>query len=455
MIASAVAGLMFLAAATPQAYVLNLARNVHDVTAQDITGDGVSELLVLCCDENSHPLIKFVAVYEAGPDGSYPAKPTAYLDLNPSISTIFFSQVDESPGIEVVAADAEGAIVYAYANHTFTPVASPRFSSLLPSGAKEPTFYKEIAQDLDGDGIEEWIIPVPGGYEIRTPEKSITRIECDIVSEISMSSSAYIYHRLPACQVFSIAGEAKKCLAFLSDEIADFAHGAGWETRERFEIPMKVDDKWEASSRMTDINGDGFPDLVVTQTRGTINMKAITQVYIATAPFQYPTKPDAVFEASGGLAAPAFVDVDGDDRKDLILIHVPLGLRNIISFFMRHKVSVRLEVYHFENGEFDDKPAFTENFTLDAPEGTEKVAYTLGDYNGDDRIDVAFAAERNELAIHTGEKGDFISSRPWVKFKIPAFGIARSYKLNGNDAQDLVIYHPGGEDKKRVDVIVF
>jgi len=455
MIASAVAGLMFVVAATPQAYVLDLDQNVHDVTAQDITGDGVSELLVLCCDEKSRPLVKFVAVYEAGSNGAFPAKPTAFLDLNASISTIFFSHVDESPGAEVVAADAEGATVYAYAGRTFTPVATPRFASLLPTGAKEPIFYKDIAQDLDGDGAEEWIIPVPGGYEIRTPKKTITRIECDIVSEISTASSAYIYHRLPACQVFSLAGEAKKCLAFLSDEIADFAHGAGWETRQRFQIPMNVDDKWEASSRMTDINGDGFPDLVVTQTRGTINMKAITQIYIATAPFTYPEKPDAVFEASGGLAAPAFVDVDGDDRKDLILIHVPLGVRNIVNFFMRHKVSVRLEVYRFDNGKFGSKPDFIENFTLDAPDGLEKVAYTLGDYNGDKRIDVAFAAERDELAIHTGEKDAFISSRPWVEFKIPAFGIARSYNLNGNDAQDLVIYHPGGSDKKRVDVIVF
>ena len=455
MISSAVAGLMCLIAAGPQSFVLNLDTNVHDVTAKDISGDGVAELLVLCCDEKSRPLVKYLAVFAPGPDGAYPGTPTVRLDLDPSISTIFFAQTDQTPTVELVAADAEGAVIYSYAGGKFEMLASPRFPSLLPSGAKDPTFYADIAEDLDGDKLDEWIIPVPGGFEIRSPQKSITRIACDIVSEMTLSNSAYIYHRLPACHAFDLEGEAKKCLAFLSDEVADFAHGPDWGTRQRFEIPLNVDDKWEASSRMTDINGDNFPDLVVTQTRGTINMKAITQIYIATAPFKYPQKPDAVFEAAGGLAAPAFVDVDGDGKRDMILIHVPLGLRNIINFFARHKVAVRLEVYLFKDGRFGDKPTFTESFTLDAPDGLERVAYTLSHFSGDGRVDVAFAAGRDRLVIHTGSTDRFISSRPWVGFDIPGFGVARPYDLNNNDSKDLVLHHPGGDHKKRVDVIVF
>ncbi len=457
MVSTAVAGLIYLMAASPapQSFVLNLDKNVHDVTAKDISGDGVAELLVLCCDEKSRPLEKYLAVFAAGADGAYPGTATARLDLDPSYSTIFFAQTDQTPAVEVVAADAEGAIIYSCAGGKFQKLASPRFQSLLPAGAKEPKFYTDMAEDLDGDKIDEWIVPVPRGYEIRSPQKAITRIPCDIVSEMTLSDSAYIYHRLPACHAFDLAGEAKKCLAFLSDEVADFAHGANWEARQRFEIPLNVDDKWEASSRMTDINGDNIPDIVVTQTRGTINMKAVTQVYLATAPFTYPEKPDAVFEAAGGLAAPAFVDVDGDDKRDMILIQVPLGVRNILNFFTRRKVSVRLEVYLLKDGRFCQEPNFTESFTLDAPDGLERVAYTLGDFNGDTRIDVAFAAAKERLVIHTGSPDQFIGSKPWVGFDIPAFGVARAYDLNNNPSKDLVIHHPGGSQKKRIDVIVF
>jgi hypothetical protein len=394
-------------------------------------------------------------VFEAGPGGAYPSTPTAKLTLDPSISTVFFAQTDQTPAVEIVAADAEGATIYSYAGGKFQKLASPRFPSLLPTGAKEPKFYNDIAQDLDGDKIDEWIIPVPAGYEIRSPKEAITRIPCDIVSEMTLTDSAYITHRLPACHAFELAGEAKKCLAFLSDEVADFAHGSNWDQRQRFEIPLNLDDKWEAGSRMVDINGDNIPDLVVTQTHGTINMKAITQVYLATAPFTYPKKPDAVFEAAGGLAAPAFVDVDGDKKKDMILIQVPLGVKNILNFFTRRKVSVRLEVYLLKDSKFGVKPDFTESFTLDAPDGLERVAYTLGDFNGDGRIDVAFAATRERLEIHTGSPTEFIESKPWVGFDIPAFGIARTYDLNNNECKDLVIHHPGGRDKKRIDVIVF
>jgi hypothetical protein len=33
--------------------------------------------------------------------------------------------------------------------------------------------------------------------------------------------------------------------------------------------------------------------------------------------------------------------------------------------------------------------------------------------------------------------------------------MADQYDLNGNPAQDIVMYHPGGPNAKRVDVIVF
>ena len=444
---------MLLSQQPHQAYVLNTDASVLDVAARDLTGDAKAELFLLCCDAASSPLVKFVAVYVAGEAGSYPVQPSSRLDLEPSVSTLFLAETDGAPPVELVAADARGATIYQFAEGRFAPVASPRFDSLLPSGSKEPLFLKQAVADLDGDGIDEWIVPAPSGYEIRTPAGLLCKAPCDVVSEIG--GGVYIFHRLPACRTFDLEGASSKCLAFLSDEFVDFAYGPEWSERKRFKIPLDLEERWEASTKMDDIDGDGFPDLVVTQTKGTVNLKAVTHVYLASAPFTYPDSPTATFEAKGAISSPVLIDVDLDNKKDMVFITVPFSVRNVINYLIRRKVSARISVHPFENGGFAEKPAFVKHLTVDAPEGHERVVSIAGDFNGDGRIDIAFAAAADKLVIHTGSAKQLISSRPWLAFEVPGFGEARSYDLNGNESKDLVIFHPGGANKMRVDVLVF
>ncbi len=455
MLSLFVSAFLILSSPEYQAFVLDTGTSVWDVAEQDLTGDGKAEILALCCDEKSSPPAKFVACFVADAAGAYTAKPTFRLDLDPSIGALFIAEADGAPPKELVAVNAEGATVYRFENGAFAAADSPRFVSLLPSGTKEPAFLEHAAQDVDGDGKDEWLIPVPMGYEIRTPEKLLARVPCDMVSEIQSRDSVYIFHRLPSCHAFTLAGEPAKCLAFLSDEYADFAHGASWSQNARFKIPLNLEEKWEASTKMDDINADGLPDLVVTQMKGTVNLRAMTQVYLASGPFAYPDAPTATFSAKGTIASPALVDVDGDGKKDMLFLSIPFGVRNIVNFFVRGKLSARAEVYLFQDGKFASKPTFEEDFLLDAPDGRERVAYTLGDFSGDGRMDVAFGAGANKMDIFTSSPERLVSSRPWVSLEIPSFGIAHPCDLNGNKAKDMVLFHPGGANKKRIDVIVF
>ncbi|NIA14582.1 MAG: hypothetical protein GWP08_10930 [Nitrospiraceae bacterium] len=449
--------LVALVSAVPhEEFVLKPGAPVWDFAAQDVTGDGMAELFVLCCDTKSRPLNKFVAVYEADETGGYLAEPTSKIALKPEQSTLFFAEVDGAAPPELVTVDAEGAVVLAYRNGRFEEIAAPRFRSLYPSGVREPVFLKDVAVDLDRDGIDEWLSPAPMGYDLRNADGLIASLSCDVVSDIySYHEGIRITHRLPDFTVFETSEDAVKGLAFLSDEAADFAYGPGWAERRRFVVPLNVDEKWDADTKMADINGDKFPDLVVTQTKGTINLKAVTHVYLASAPFTYPEKPTKTFEADGAVSSPALLDVDGDGDLDVVLLKIPFGVRNIITLFLRRKVSVKVEVYLFNDGTFDEKPSYVERLSLDAPDGRERIAYSFGDFSGDGRIDVAYGRGANRLVIHTSDTERLVSAKPWVTLSLPSFGVARPCDLNGNSAQDLVIYHPGGEHKERVEVVVF
>ena len=441
--------------AAPTTYALANGLPVWDVATEDLNADGIKDMLLLACDETSHPLKKEVAVFIATEGGQYPDKPTQVLPLESRIGALFFAETDGAAPRELVAVHARGADVFAFSGGAFAKKSAPEFFSLYPTGSKNPVFLNDGAADMDGDGVEEWIVPVPEGYELRHGAEVVTQVACDMYSELRRGSSTYVYNRFPAMLPYDIPGSGTKGLAMLSDEFADFAHGEGWKETWRFKIPVNLEEKWEASSRMDDLNGDGFPDLVVTQTRGTAKLEAQTQVYLADAPYRYPAQPTATFIAKGSLVSPAVKDMNGDGNKDIIIINIPFGVKNIINFFTRGKVSANVDVYAYAEGGFGDTPTFNTTLTMDAPEGREQTAYAMGDFNGDKHMDIAFSRAAEELAVYYGDGKNLISASPSEVVAVPSFGQARTANLRSEERMDLVIFHPGGENKNRVEVVLF
>ncbi len=455
MMTSVMLAVLCAVAQDPRAFVLETRANVWDVETADMNGDGLQDIFLLCSDEKAYPLDKEVALWLAGADGSYPKAPSAVLKLDPVAGAVMLAEVDGAPPKEVVALDAGGAAVFGFNGSAFEKRGDSRFTSLLPSNTREPVFLKRSAADLLGDGRDVWLIPTPSGLDLRRADGLVGAAQCDVNSEMRRIEATYIMHRLPAVHPFTVPGEDSMALAFLSDEFADFAHGPGWSEKSRFKIPMNLEEKWDASARMSDITGNGLPDLVVTQTKGTVKMLAQTHVYLAEEPFKYPEKPAAEFSVKGGVSAPVLKDVDGDGKSDIILISIPFGVTNFVNYFVRGKLAIHAEVYLFNGKDFGARPTFSTNLTMDAPEGRERVAYTFGDFNGDGRLDVAFGKADNTLAVQLGQVERFLSQKAWVTLNVPSFGVAEPHNLDGNPAQDIIIHHPGGKNARRVEVILF
>lgn len=444
-----------LALAAPETFVLNAPENVWDVVSEDFNQDGRGDLLALCCDEKSDPLRKQAVLFPADAAGAYAETPSFSLPLAPETGALFLSEFDGAPPREVVAVTGEGARICQYKDGALVLLEEISFVSLFPSGSKEPAFLENISEDVDGDGRDEWFVPMPLSVEVRRAGAALARIPCDVVSEIRSGANLSVWHRIPAVQVVETPNETLKGLAFLSDEYADFAFGQDWAQRARFRIPVNLEEKWESDARMADINRDGAPDIMVTQTKGTVNLEVLTQVYIATAPYTYAEKPSATFRATGSIADGVLRDVDGDEDLDMIYIRVPFGARNVMNFILRGKVHVEADVYLFDGDAFPDKPAFQDGLTIDAPEGREQVGHALADFDGDKRIDLALAASRDAISVYRGSEDRFIEKDAWQTLSVPGFGVARVLELGGGPGKDIALYHPSGDNRKRIDVIVF
>ncbi len=439
----------------PRLSVLQAAHNVWDAVSEDITGDGVREILLLTCDEQARPLKKELLIFVGDAAYQYPEAPSIHMPLPDTVSVLFFAETDGMPPRELVAADAAGARVYRYRDGEMRQIAKHRFSSLLPYRSREPIFLRNAAMDLTGDGIEEWLIPVAEGYEIRRGDTRLALLPCDMAGEIRRGETIYVINRFPAVQTFEMETSPVKGLAFLSDEYADFFYGENWAAHKQYRIPLFVQEKWDSSAKMADITGNGFPDLVVTQTKGTINMQAVTHIYIASEPFQYPEKPTAIFNVRGGVTSPQIVDVDNDGMMDVLLISVPLGFKNFVNFFLRGKLAIDAEVYFFDGTAYGDKPAYSSSILMDAPDGREQVAYALGDFNGDGHLDLAMGKSSDTVVVHVGDPGRLIAPRPWLTLNVPGFGVAQTVDIDDNGKKDIILMHPGGANSRRVDIIVF
>jgi len=447
--------LLISASSGPKVFQLQPGVSVWDVAVQDFNGDQRKDILALCCDEKSDPLRKNCDLFLATPLGGYQRKASVRLPLASDIGAVFLAEMTGEAPKEIIAASSEGVEIYEYRDGAFDKIDSTRFTSLYPSASREPSILANGAVDVDGDGIDEWIVPMPTGYDVRTRDGILKRIRCDVNSDIRMGSGMYITNELPAFHAFNLPNETQKALAFLSDEYADFAFGENWDQSARFKIPLNLGESWDSNAEMKDINGDGFPDLVVTETRGTVNLRGQTQVYIAKGPMQYPDKPSATFTNKGSFTAPLLRDINGDGDLDLMFLNVPFGVRFFVNFFVMGNLGINIEVYLFKNGKYPKTPDFHTDLSIEAPDGKESASYALGDFSGDGRMDVAFGAESNSLAIRTGSAKRLVSSRPWKTVKVFSFGTARPVKLNRNKAEDLIIFHPGISKRDRIEVIVF
>lgn len=442
-----------LAVVTPQTFVLQAEQDVWDVAAEDFNGDGVKDLIALCADAEGRPLVKEIAVFLSA-DGGFGTRPDFRLTLAPETGTAFLAEVDGAAPRELVITGPGAADVYSYGDD-LTKTASVAMESLLPVGSRKPLFLDDVATDLDGDGIDEWLIPVAGGYAVYRKGELAQRVITDVVSEYLPLGSGVVRHQLPSVRPFDQPDSEVKGLAFLSSEFADFAYGPDWREQRRFALPERLDETWDNITRLEDIDQNGIPDLVVTQVQGTINMRVQTQVFLARGAFDYPANPSAHFETKGAMSSPFLRDVDGDEDLDLIFVKIPIGVRTIINYFIRSKITVRGEVYVFDNGRFPSEPSFATTITLDAPDGNEQVVYAFGDFTGDGRLDAAFGKSATELALHEGNAEDFLSSKPWQTLNIPGFGAANRFDLNDNGREDLTIHHPESDDSRRIDVIMF
>jgi len=198
-----------------------------------------------------------------------------------------------------------------------------------------------------------------------------------------------------------------------------------------------------------DLNGDGHMDVVANRMKGGLaNATTQTSLFLCRGGGSFPETPDQLMAAENAVSEPYLVDVNGDDRLDLIQPEVKMGIKSVVSMLLMKKFDMNFLV-HLNRGDglfpeepdYSTKVGFKIDFTRRGGSASPLIEFE-GDYNGDGRKDLAVGTKEDELSIFFGDKHKVFTKNPQVQEKVETSSHVVAKDFNGDGKTELLLFYP-------------
>ena len=213
---------------------------------------------------------------------------------------------------------------------------------------------------------------------------------------------------------------------------------------------------------LKDINGDNITDMVVryTKSSGVLDRVNDYEVYlgkVSNSQLSFPKKPDSVVRGEGTLTGLEFIDIDNDDKDEVLVSGFDIGLSQVIGALISGSIEQDVHLFQMdEQGLFSAEPDLTKavemSFSLTSGQ-TGTPIIQLADLNGDNHKDLILSDGREALRIYLGNasnnkaKSPFVSRSRKIELALPQDGeMLSSEDLNGDGKDDLLIKY-GRQDE--------
>ena len=246
-----------------------------------------------------------------------------------------------------------------------------------------------------------------------------------------------------------------------------------WNKRDESGEQLDQSDlEYRKLEELRDVNADGIVDMVVRYTKasGVLDRVNDYEIFLGQKnkdALSYALKADSVIHAEGTLTGLEFVDIDNDDKLEVLLAGFDIGLSQIIGALVTG--SIDQDVYVFKMSEQDkflSKPTIKKGveltFSLSSGQSGSAIV-KLADLNGDGLKELVLSDDDDELKIYLGRKPNkkkksFAKRSVSYSTELPKDGkLVMVEDLNGDGKDDLLMKFSrlDGEDKAKEFKVLF
>lgn len=454
---------------------------------EDLNNDGLKDALIVTHHSSQNqPVERRVNLYLQNEAG-FSERPLQTFSLDQTIILFDLGDVIGDVKKELVFLKNNGIFYYSFNESGFmlTPRKLLEVESVFMLPNRAPVKW-ELVADINGDYVDEILIPKLTRVEIyfREPGNNwhINDLPIGMESKVSgmydarfsVGNYAEAIYTTPFLQTEDFDADGRKdLLAVYRDSLLIFCQEENgyFDQKCRQNIPLHFGEIWRGAKiqrvkiadeserfylmRIKDLNHDGTLDAVgirVSTIESVVNPSTDVRIYFGRRDLSnshdrvfFSNTPDQIIQPDGTQLVLDIVDLNHDQKFDLMIPVIKIGLQNIVKMLLTRSVEIRADIFMMnQQSHYPKKPdtAIKMVVKFSYRGGATSPVYEVADFDGDGYLDILSSISEKTLAIFPGQKKSGISDRIGPKFNVllPQNGeMVRAMDLNSDKKSDIVI----------------
>lgn len=352
------------------------------------------------------------------------------------------------------------------------------FTSLYNVPLRKSVPKLDLCQDLNDDGLDDFIIPNFDGFQLfiqRSNGAFNESIDIHAPPAMEMFYNDHPWYEARSLYRTDMNLDGRQDLVFWVDD--HFAIYRQLENglfddepvQQRTDIPFEhegtdglsvglgeqdvSDMESTALYQLADLDADGIPDLVTltVRSKGVFDKQTTYEFHKGRkgeeGRIEFEQLPESRIRSEGIQFAMEEKDFDMDEQVDVVISSVELGLGKILAALLTRSISVDLDFYAMQGGRYPANPNVTRKIKATFDWSTGEVFYPtvlMTDIDADGLVDLLVQLDENTLRIYSGRADQELFDRESVDLDVPMPQdpeLVELANLNDDGRPDLVIRH--------------
>ncbi|MCX7716797.1 MAG: VCBS repeat-containing protein [Candidatus Sumerlaeaceae bacterium] len=392
-----------------------------------------------------------------------------------------FARLGAGASSNIILVKPEGVFYYPLSNEGIAPAPALLLDRPLIQGQSSGGRfqYAEFAQDLNGDGLDDLLLPEQNGFAIlrqsaplqfqpvklpRTPYTSSNRFDFQRLLTADAPRvpviSAFMGTRrgVDNLLLFDANGDGRQDLVYTktvpaagsreADRYEVFLQGNNFSFSSQPQQVMDVPYETNADVTFRDLNRDGLLDAIVVQSNlDIVNPRTVVKFYTAQrARGELTTRESERFVTKDPIGIVRVDDFNRDGYADFALTYFSYqfgSAEDIVDLALANRITFRLQFYLAAGSSgFSRRPDAEQELQIsmkpDSYSGYPPVHF-VRDMNGDGFTDLVLRADEGKAEVYVSDGAVRFRRQPSAEINLPQDSILSFDDLNADGLTDIVI----------------